>query len=155
MPEPVHHACGSITLSLPYPPTAISPNAARGQSRWAAMRKGQEVKAHRKLAQSAMLRAIEESHFSAEFVGYSLDHFTPTIRPKDDDNADGSCKSYRDGIADALGMDDRQLKKVALSSTQKDRDCPRAEIKIWTKAALSESFICRNCGANLNSHQNQ
>lgn len=133
MPTPVYHNCGSITLSLPYPPTAISPNAARGQSRWAAIAKSRIVKFHRLLAKNSMHEALSKQEYLFEFVGYSLAHFTPTILARDDDNGDGACKSYRDGIADALVIDDRSLKKLKLSTTQKDASCPRVEITIYTK----------------------
>lgn len=132
MPPAVYHNCGSVTISLPYPPTSISPNASRGQSRWAAIVKSKIIKSHRQMAKIALLEALTFQEFQFEFVGYSLAHFTPTIRARDDDNADGSCKSYRDGIADALGVDDRELKKMKLSTTQKDAKTPRVEITIWT-----------------------
>ena len=49
---------------------------------------------------------------------------------RDDDNADGSCKAYRDGIATALGMDDKRLKKCLLSTFANDAECPRVEITL-------------------------
>lgn len=43
------------------------------------------------------------------FAGYSLAFFFGDRRRRDDDNAVAACKSYRDGIADALRIDDSAL----------------------------------------------
>ncbi len=65
--------------------------------------------------------------------GYSLAFFFKTAAFRDDDNADGSCKAYRDGIAQALGIDDKTFKKIKLSTHAKDAANPRVEITIYTK----------------------
>lgn len=44
------------------------------------------------------------------FSTYSLTFRFPTNRNRDDDNYSTACKSYRDGIADALRMDDHGLR---------------------------------------------
>jgi hypothetical protein len=44
------------------------------------------------------------------FSTYSLTFHFPTNRNRDDDNYSAACKSYRDGIADALRMDDHGLR---------------------------------------------
>lgn len=120
----------TITISLPIPDRAISPNARRGESRWAAIAKSRMVKAHRNRARLAMLEALRGDNPGVP-QGYSLAHFWETAAYRDDDNADGACKAYRDGIADALGMDDRKFRKLALSTHAKDKDDPRVEITIY------------------------
>lgn len=67
-----------------------------------------------------------------EISGYSLAFFYPDARKRDDDNTEGSfgIKAYRDGIADALMMDDHGLKKIAVSTFQIDRSNPRVEITL-------------------------
>lgn len=62
-------------------------------------------------------------------TGYSL-AFHVGRMGFDDDNADASVKAYRDGIADALRLDDRDLRKVALSTFQRDPSNPRLEITL-------------------------
>lgn len=120
-----------ITISLPIPHRRISPN---GRGHWKTKSK------HTKLArQRAKLRTLEAlgQHFHARglpvpvFAGYSLRHYFPTAAERDDDNADGACKAYRDGIADALGVDDRGLKKLRLSEMGKDANEPRVEITLY------------------------
>jgi hypothetical protein len=66
-------------------------------------------------------------------AGYKLEHYFPTLRFRDEDNADGACKAYRDGICDALGIDDKDFCKIALSTRAKDAKNPRVEITIYFK----------------------
>lgn len=130
LPRPVVHPNGSVTLCLPIPARAISPNGRRGQSKAAAIRKSNLVKAHRELAKLMMREVVTGAAGPLEFAGYSLAHFFPTSAFRDDDNADGACKAYRDGISDALGVDDRRLPKVLLSTIAKDAVCPRVEVTL-------------------------
>ena len=123
----------AITLTLPLPSRHVSPNARRGQSRSAAIAKSRHVKLHRQRAR-IITRAALSTGPAPTVTGYTLAFHWPTKAYRDDDNADASCKSYRDGIADALGIDDRSLRKIALSTHHLDRDRPRLEITIHTTA---------------------
>jgi len=124
-----------MIITLPIPDREVSPNASRGQSRWAAMKKGKAVKAHRERAKLATLDQIylhENTALRSSLpVGYSLAHFFPTMAFRDEDNADGACKAYRDGICDAFGMSDKNFCKLALSTRAKDASNPRVEITIY------------------------
>jgi hypothetical protein len=125
----------SMTIVLPIPDRRISPNAARGQSKGAAIAKAKIVKAHRARAVLATLEALGRIYHGTgrpvpAFTGYTLAHFFKTAAFRDDDNADAACKAYRDGIADAIGMDDRRLPKLALSTIAKDAANPRVEITL-------------------------
>lgn len=131
MPPPVYHPDGRLTISLPIPPREISPNGRRGESRWAAIRKATVIKRHRQaafLSTRSALAALPSP--PATWEGYSLAFYFPTAAMRDDDNADASCKAYRDGIADALRIDDQKLRKLALSTHHKDPACPRVEITL-------------------------
>jgi crossover junction endodeoxyribonuclease RusA len=122
----------SITLILPIPAREVSPNARRGESRIAAIRKSKFVKKHRLWAKNAMMIPIMRGEVGNWIpVGYSLKHFFETVRVRDDDNADGACKAYRDGICDALGINDKALKKIRLSEISKDAERPRTEFTIY------------------------
>ena len=120
----------ALVIVLPVPARKLSPN---GRTHW--RRKAVLTKSARNRARLVTLQALGE-HYHARglpvpaFAGYSLAHFFPTAQPRDDDNADAACKAYRDGIADALGIDDRQLPKIALSTTAKDSAQPRVEITL-------------------------
>lgn len=75
-----------------------------------------------------------------QFAGYSLAHYFKTAAWRDDDNADGACKAYRDGIAAALGIDDRGLRKLALSTFHKDAANPRVEITLHTATPIGPEW---------------
>jgi hypothetical protein len=138
MPPPLYHACGSITLSLPYPPQCLTPNAQRGQSRWAAIAKSRAVKAHRQTAMMAICEAMLWKPYCGEFAGYSLSHFFPTLAFRDQGNSDGSFKAYLDGLCDYFQINDRFFKMIKLSSEAKDATCPRVEVTLWTGEGLNK-----------------
>ena len=121
----------NITIILPVPDRAISPNAKRGQSKWAAIKKSKLVKQHRDAACVAMKAIISRVAPFFGATGYSLDHYFKTAAIRDEDNADGACKAYRDGICDALGIDDKNFCKLKLSTRQKDAKNPRVEITVY------------------------
>jgi hypothetical protein len=75
-------------------------------------------------------------------IGYSLAHYFPTMQFRDEDNADGACKAYRDGICDALQIDDRDFCKCALSTRQKDAKCPRVDFTVYF--ANIEETTCKH-----------
>lgn len=126
-----------MTIVLPIPDRRISPNASRGQSKKAAIIKSRHTKRHRGKARILTKKALGE-HFHQQgrgvpvFIGYSIAHYFPTAQARDDDNADSACKAYRDGIADALGIDDRHFRKLKLSTIAKDAANPRVEITLYT-----------------------
>jgi hypothetical protein len=118
-----------MKITLPIPDREVSPNASRGQSRWAAIKKSKLVKQHRERSKIATIAAIGEWSYLP--LGYSLAHFFPTMAFRDEDNADGACKAYRDGICDAFGMSDKNFNKLKLSTREKDAINPRVEITIY------------------------
>ncbi|MDM1711454.1 endodeoxyribonuclease RusA [Pseudomonas sp. 165] len=86
-------------LTLPWPPAACSPNA---RVHWA--RKSKAAKSYRAvchlLAKQAGIKAPEgDALLMLEFV-------PPDRRRRDDDNLLAMFKAGRDGLADALGIDD-------------------------------------------------
>jgi hypothetical protein len=119
-----------VKIIMPIPAREVSPNAARGQSRWAAIKKSKLVKEHRERAKLATIIYICPQHQTTP-TGYSLAHFFPTMAFRDEDNADGACKAYRDGICDAFGMSDKNFCKIKLSTREKDAKNPRVEITIY------------------------
>jgi hypothetical protein len=120
-----------MKITLPIPAREVSPNASRGQSRWAAVKKSRIVKEHRVNAAWATRESMLPEHIHATPLGYSLAHFFPTMAFRDEDNADGACKAYRDGICDAFGMSDKNFCKMKLSTREKDAINPRVEITIY------------------------
>lgn len=89
-----------MTVTLPYPPSSLSPNS-RGH--WSIKAKA-AAKARRDasiICQASGIRALgwPAMHVSIEFRA-------PDRRRRDADNMLSSCKSLLDGLADASGVDD-------------------------------------------------
>lgn len=93
-----------MRLDLPYPHKALWPN---GRPHWAA--KARETKKHRAWAWGA---AKADNGFE---VGAGPIPVTITCHPKakgpapDRDNVSAAAKAYLDGIAEAIGVNDRQF----------------------------------------------
>ncbi len=91
-------------LTLPWPPKQCSPN---WRGHWAT--KAKAVKAYRKLCWALTY----DAHIHVVWDGDIHLHMAfspPDNRRRDDDNMLASCKSLRDGLADALGVDDSRFR---------------------------------------------
>jgi crossover junction endodeoxyribonuclease RusA len=90
-------------ISLPWPPKELSPNA---RLHWAA--KAKATKAYRQhcfaMAKMSRLTVDPEKKYIMR-----LEFFRPARRHYDDDNLIARMKAGRDGIAQALGIDDKQF----------------------------------------------
>lgn len=98
-------AGGGILIELGWPAKALSPN-----SREHFMTKARFVKASRDTAYWATRAAMglaKFSHDGEERVSFVVTAYPPDKRARDDDNLIASTKSFRDGIAKALGVDDK------------------------------------------------
>jgi hypothetical protein len=93
----------AITFTLPFPDKLLWPN---GRTR-SYMAKHRAVKSHRGWAKVAALAAKAPKADPAGRVSVAITVHPKTRNPIDADNAVASFKSYADGIADALGVDDR------------------------------------------------
>lgn len=72
------------------------------------------------------------------FTAYSLAFYLPDARPRDDDNLCAACKAYRDGIADALQVNDNQLSMASAPTIRIDREDPRLIITLLNDQAHSQ-----------------
>ena len=92
-------------ITLPWPDKILSPNA---RPHWAA--KAKAVKNARELA---CYTTIAAGCNREKFAGYTgkiilmITFYPKTARIPDDDNCLSSFKAYRDGISDAIGIDDK------------------------------------------------
>lgn len=93
---------GAAMIELPWPPRELSPNA---RVHWA--RRSKAAKAYKQacylLTKQAGIQAPEGR------VLLALEFAPPDRRRRDDDNILAAFKSGRDGIADALGIDDSRF----------------------------------------------
>lgn len=92
-------------VTLPWPPSGLSPNA---RLHWSA--KAKAAKAYRMtcftLALEAGLRGVD---WEGD-IHLWIDFYPPDRRHRDDDNMISSFKSGRDGLADALGVNDKRFR---------------------------------------------
>jgi crossover junction endodeoxyribonuclease RusA len=100
-----------MNVTLPWPDRRLSPNA---RLHWRA--KAQAVKQARWDASYAVLQAANGSLnewrravVDQTRIPLKVKFYPPDARWRDDDNMVGSFKNYRDGVADALSIDDRRF----------------------------------------------
>lgn len=103
-----------MKIVLPWPDRRLSPNA-RLHFRVTAGIKAKARKDAAYITYDAMPHGLREvrQHFAGEGpINYEVTFFPPDNRYRDDDNMIAMFKSARDGIADALGVNDRRFKPV-------------------------------------------
>lgn len=93
---------GLMVISLPWPPSELSPNARVHWSVKAKHSKWYRTECHLLTLKAGIKAPAGKAVLSLEFV-------PPDRRARDDDNLIAAFKSGRDGIAAALGVDDRQF----------------------------------------------
>lgn len=91
-----------ITITLPFPDMRLSPNQKNGKHWGATHRLKQSVKAE------AWWLAKQTAVTPLKFKRLRVTHdfYPPDKRNRDDDNVIGAFKHARDGVAEALGVDD-------------------------------------------------
>jgi len=99
-----------MKIVLPWPDSRLNPNA---RVHWRAL---SAVKAlaredARKLARGAMVRfrRSQADYEGAGRISYIVAFYPPDARHRDDDNMIASFKAARDGIAEAMGVNDRRF----------------------------------------------
>lgn len=101
-------------LILPWPHKDLSPNA---RKHWRARQR--ESKKGRALAYLVAIEAgLKLAQIPAGRLHLHITFHPPTRRLPDDDNMLARFKPYRDGIADALGIDDKRFISHPLVSTE-------------------------------------
>lgn len=91
-----------MPLMLPWPPRELSPNA---RVHWA--KRSRAAKKYR--AGCGMLARAAGLKMPSERAILAIEFIPPDRRHRDDDNLIAAFKAGRDGIAQWLGIDDRQL----------------------------------------------
>lgn len=96
-----------MTIEFPHPPAALSPNGDRAH--W-----GTVALARKKCREEAAYITTEHMLLHAPPIGKEWKtyhicwNYWGTVMP-DDDNVVARIKSYKDGICDALGINDRSI----------------------------------------------
>ena len=103
-----------INVTLPWPPAECSPNS---RAHW--RKRHDIVTAGKYIAYHATLRTLDEMGilvindlgFWLKKLQATYEFCPPDKRRRDLDNFQARCKPYLDGICDALGIDDSQIKR--------------------------------------------
>lgn len=90
-----------LQLTLPWPPTALSPNT---RQHWSALSRAKKAYRH---ACAITARQQGAARTEAKKLHVSLVFVPPTRRAYDLDNLLARMKSGLDGLADVLGVDDK------------------------------------------------
>jgi crossover junction endodeoxyribonuclease RusA len=93
-----------MILNLPWPPSLLNPNR---KTHWAV--KSKAAKSYKE----ACFYITKQENIVIDWDGdihLWIDFYPPDKRHRDDDNVISSFKSGRDGIADALGVNDRRFR---------------------------------------------
>lgn len=96
----------TVIIELPWPPRSLSPNA---RFHWS--RKARDAKHARQVAAWSVRGAgIRPGDFDIPGkLKVTWIFHEPDKRRRDDDNLISSVKAFRDGVADALGIDDSKF----------------------------------------------
>lgn len=97
-------ADGGNAVTLPWPPKGLSPNA---RTHW--RKKAPIAKAYKQACWALTLEAGVVVPDSPRLALW-LDFYPPDRRSRDDDNLVAAFKSGRDGLALALGIDDKRFR---------------------------------------------
>ena len=94
-----------LTIKLDWPSKTLNPNA---RVHWTVKRMA--VKSARQFACFTALASKQQADQLPDGeLNMFIDFYSPDNRKRDDDNLIASFKPYRDGIADALGIDDNRF----------------------------------------------
>lgn len=93
-----------MNVTLPWPPSTLSPNArhAHPSIKWKA------VRAYRSACKT-LAEAYGVVAPDSQKIALWIEFVPPDRRHRDDDNMVASFKAGRDGLADALGVDDKRF----------------------------------------------
>jgi crossover junction endodeoxyribonuclease RusA len=103
--SPIAPWLGEITLRLPWPPRELSPNY-RGHWREVADAKAKYRRDCFWTAKGAKIADQMRALPTGALLFVTADFHTPDRRAYDDDNLMARLKSGRDGVADAIGIND-------------------------------------------------
>lgn len=110
--SPIISPMGAITVKLPFPDARLNPNSSKGRH-WAAT-----SDLRKKARTMARLLTMVEMDPAVVFIGnipLTVTFVSPDRRHRDRDNLLAASKPMLDGVADALGVDDRRFEPITIS----------------------------------------
>lgn len=118
-----------MRIVLPWPDRRLSPNA-RLHFRVTAALKAKARRDAAYITYDAMPYGLREvrQHFAGDCpIVYQVAFYPPDNRHRDDDNMIGMFKAARDGIAEALGVNDRRFKP----EYRFEEPCKPGRVEVW------------------------
>jgi len=97
------------TVTLPWPPRELSPNARTHWRAKAPISKRYKATCCALARQDGMVAPSVPENAPKRCYSLFLDFYPPDRRARDDDNIIASFKAGRDGLAQALGVDDKRF----------------------------------------------
>lgn len=133
-----------LTITLPWPPSELSPNK---RLHWARLAK---MKAqYREACRIETLRQLERARPRlAERLAALLEFVPPDRREYDRDNLTARLKAGLDGMCDALGIDDKRIKRQTTEVVESVVPAKGAACVHVTLAQLIERPFVVECDAD-------
>ena len=115
-----------LTLTLPWPPRDLNPNARHAH--WALLAR---AKKRYRAACALTARSQGAGRVEAPELAVSMTFVPPDRRARDLDNCIGSMKAGLDGLADVLGVDDSRWALTATLDSGQIGGFVRVEVSPW------------------------
>lgn len=136
-----------MIVTLPWPDKRLSPNA---RIHWGAKAsvKAKARKDAAYLAYAAMgegVRSVRLRFLGDAPIPVTITFYPPDARHRDDDNMVGAFKSLRDGIADALGVNDRRFRPHYIFADP----CKPGRIEVALGAGGGDNFFTQQVTPGL------
>ena len=122
---------GFLALTLPWPPTALSPNTRHAH--WSALARAKK-RFRAACAITAQAQGARPMAGKFEALAVNLRFVPPDRRLRDLDNCIASMKSGLDGLADVLGVDDNRWRLSAEMVAGEIGGMVRVEVVACSKA---------------------
>lgn len=136
-----------MKIVLPWPDKKLSPNARLHWAQKAGVKKIARKEAALFTSAASGLREVRGHLVGDDPIEIRVSFFPPDARHRDDDNMVGSFKAYRDGIADALGVNDRRFRPHYFFESPAKPG--RVEVVIIGDNAMKKAQECRETGESL------
>lgn len=101
-----------MIVTFLWPDKRLSPNARLHYRQLATVKKSARDDAMWTTKAQLPLQARQALAQGEDAIAMTISFYPPDARHRDDDNAIASFKATRDGLADALGVDDRRFRPV-------------------------------------------
>lgn len=139
-----------LTIALPHPPKALRPNYRLvWQAKLKPKAKAREL-ARSKAADVLLAAGDVAAHYTA--TEYSVRWYYWGVATPDSDNVLASCKAYLDGIAAALGVNDRNLECGRIERVHDRRNDTEIIIKLTKNDTMKKSIdipLTQFCASNM------